>query len=162
MNVGRFAGVVVVHHDRVALVRQRWDEYRGDYWTIPGGALRARETPAQGALRELAEETGLEVAAEGLRLVSTSSTTQGTNRWLAWNFTVAVEAGLLAVADPDGEILEARWFSVVEAVRLLDRLPYRPLREPVAAHLRGELELGSHWRYDAPDVEAVVTVGLRG
>jgi 8-oxo-dGTP diphosphatase len=161
MNVRRVAGMVAVHQDRVALVRQHWHEYREDFWTIPGGALRTRETPAQGAVRELAEETGLVLSVERLRLLSTSSTAHGENRWLAWNFTATVEEPHLAVADPDGEILEARWFRGVEAVQLLDRLPYRPLREPVVAHLRGGQVLGSHWRYDSPDVEAVVTVGSR-
>ncbi len=161
MNVRRVAGMVAVHQDRVALVRQPWDEYRGDFWTIPGGALQAGETPARGAVRELAEETGLVVAVESLQLVSTSSTTHGGTRWLAWNFTVAVHARHLVAADPDGEILEAAWFPSVEAVRLLTQLPYRPLTEPVVAHLSGGQGLGSHWHYDAPDAEAVVTAGFR-
>lgn len=161
MNVRRVAGMVAVHQGRVALVRQHWDEYRGDFWTIPGGALQAGETPACGAARELAEETGLVVAVEGLRLVSTSSTTHGEDRWLAWDFTASVEARDLVAADPDGEILEVGWFPSVEAVRLLNQLPYRPLREPVVAHLGGGQVLGSHWRYDTPDVEAVVTAGPR-
>jgi len=36
-------------------------------WCVPGGHLELNEDPAQGALRELYEETGLE--AEGARLV---------------------------------------------------------------------------------------------
>jgi hypothetical protein len=46
---------------------------------------------------------------EDFWLLSTSSTTHGENDWLAWNFTATVKEPHLAVADPDGEILEARW-----------------------------------------------------
>ncbi len=31
----------------------------------------------------------------------------------------------------------ARWVPVAEAIQLLQLLPYRPLREPVVAHLGG-------------------------
>ena len=33
----------------------------GGQWALPGGRIDAGETPAQGALRELAEEIGLEL-----------------------------------------------------------------------------------------------------
>ena len=41
---------------RVLLVKHRW---RG--WVPPGGKVEARETPREGASRELLEETGLRV-----------------------------------------------------------------------------------------------------
>lgn len=37
-----------------------------DTWCFPGGGLEAGETPRQGAVRELAEETGIEVAPDDL------------------------------------------------------------------------------------------------
>lgn len=37
------------------------DDGAGDWWFTPGGGLDPGETPAQGAARELAEETGLVV-----------------------------------------------------------------------------------------------------
>lgn len=150
MEIRRFAGVVAVHADRVALVREHRDDWGGDFWNLPSGALEAGERPERGAARELAEETGLVVDARQLRLVSTSSTTSGKSQALAWNFTVAVEEPEIAVADPDGLILEARWFPRLEAIRLLDRLPYRPLREPAVDFLGVGRGTGRHWRYDAP------------
>lgn len=166
MEVRRFAGVVAVHDDRVALVRQRWDEFGRDFWTIPSGAVEAGETPAGGAVRELAEETGLVVAVGRLRLVSTSSTTHGDARMLAWNFTTTVDEPVLAVADPDDLILQAHWFALAEAVRLLNQLPYRPLREPILAHLNdGRTQApgtGWHWRYDTPHATPVVTARTPG
>lgn len=42
------------------------DRAAGTWWFTPGGGLDDGETPAQGAARELAEETGLRVAPEAL------------------------------------------------------------------------------------------------
>ncbi|MFP5218680.1 MAG: NUDIX hydrolase [Actinomycetes bacterium] len=42
------------------------DAGAGSWWFTPGGGLDPGETPAQGAARELAEETGLLVAPEQL------------------------------------------------------------------------------------------------
>ena len=38
----------------------------GGQWALPGGRIDAGETPAQGALRELAEEIGLELAPDDI------------------------------------------------------------------------------------------------
>lgn len=46
--------------DRVLMVRHRHDGR--DYWTLPGGAIEPGETTAEAAVRELAEETGLDGA----------------------------------------------------------------------------------------------------
>jgi 8-oxo-dGTP pyrophosphatase MutT (NUDIX family) len=42
------------------------DAAAGDWWFTPGGGLDEGEEPAQGAARELAEETGLRVRPEDL------------------------------------------------------------------------------------------------
>lgn len=156
MRVRRFAGVIAVHEDRIVLVREQRDHWGGAYWNIPSGMVESHETPVLGAVRELAEETGLVAAPDDLRLVGTSSTTSGEHRSLAWNFRTVISSPIIAVDDPDDSILEARWFTRDEAIDLLTRLPYRPLAEPVVAHLCERVEPGSHWLYETADADPVV------
>ena len=59
-------GAVVVHEDRVLLVRRGSEPLKG-HWTLPGGVLEVGETLVEGVAREVCEETGLLV--EPLELV---------------------------------------------------------------------------------------------
>ena len=53
-------GGVVIHEGRALLVRRGSEPLKGE-WSIPGGTLELGETIAEGVVRELREETGLEV-----------------------------------------------------------------------------------------------------
>jgi ADP-ribose pyrophosphatase YjhB (NUDIX family) len=54
------AGVLVVHEGGVLLVRRRGSPRRGA-WTLPAGFVEIDEDPADTAVRECREETGLVV-----------------------------------------------------------------------------------------------------
>ena len=55
---------VVIRGDRVLVVRRANPPMSGR-WGFPGGVLELGETVAQGAMRELAEETGVKAEAAG-------------------------------------------------------------------------------------------------
>ncbi|MGC9334392.1 MAG: NUDIX domain-containing protein [Anaerolineae bacterium] len=59
------AAVIVEHDGEVLLVRRRLNPRRG-LWSLPAGFVDFDETPAQAAVRECREETGLEVEIVGL------------------------------------------------------------------------------------------------
>ena len=54
------AGMVVGDDGRVLLVRRAIEPFRG-HWALPAGYQEIDEEPAQAAVREVAEESGIEV-----------------------------------------------------------------------------------------------------
>ena len=78
-------------------------------WGAPGGLLGRREAPADGAVREVLEEAGLEVELIGEPAVVVDP--------IARRVDVVFEAQPVAGADPDSarpssvEIAEVRWFA---------------------------------------------------
>jgi 8-oxo-dGTP diphosphatase len=68
----RLAAAVVMDEDRVLLVRRSLTErFRPGVWGVPCGKLEPGESPRDGVLRELKEETGL--LGEVVRKVGESS-----------------------------------------------------------------------------------------
>jgi ADP-ribose pyrophosphatase YjhB (NUDIX family) len=97
------ASVVIVDEGKVLLMRNE----RYGTWTMPGGLVEPGESLVQAALREVREETGLEVRL--LRLVGIFSRP----RWREGGIHIVVFAGTPVGGrlDPDpGEVLEARYF----------------------------------------------------
>lgn len=60
-NAKPCAGVLATRAGELLLIRRRVAPFRG-YWDIPGGFLEPAEHPRAGAVREVREETGFEVA----------------------------------------------------------------------------------------------------
>jgi len=61
------ATAVLVEGERILLVEQRVSETR--QWSLPGGTLEPGETLAECVVREVEEETGLQVAVDALLYV---------------------------------------------------------------------------------------------
>jgi 8-oxo-dGTP diphosphatase len=53
-------GAVIVDGDRVVLVKRAHEPLKGE-WSLPGGSVEVGETLAEAVIREVREETGLEV-----------------------------------------------------------------------------------------------------
>ena len=53
----------------------------------------------------------------------------------SWNYVVRVSSPEFGVDDPDGSVMDVRWFSPGDAVRLLREVPYPPLAVPSAGFL---------------------------
>jgi 8-oxo-dGTP diphosphatase len=114
------AGAVVRDElGRLLLVR-RANAPSAGLWSLPGGRVEAGESPAEAAVREVREETGLEVEV-GMLLASVEI-----GDYLVHDFAAALVGGQLT---PGDDASDARWCSADEALAL-------PLTPGLATELR--------------------------
>lgn len=106
--------------DRLLLVRVR----DRDCWELPGGGVEPGESADEAAVRELREETGMELAPGALRLAGHATTALGAKQNVLTGalFTAEItesEEGtqeVAAVFTPNEEISEVRWWDGVETL----------------------------------------------
>lgn len=136
--------------------RAMWS-HQGGTWGLPGGALDSHEAPEDAALREAAEEAGLDGAALRVRALVKTAEVWGTGGTY-WHYTtvVADAPGLLDTV-PNRESEELRWVAEEEVTDL-------PLHPGFAAswhRLRISQAVPPHdCRRDLPHTLEVVTAGF--
>jgi len=137
----------------ILLVQQQGASDTHPMWALPGGVVESGELPTDAMIREVAEETGLEVLAPGclLYVVSSVEPTHGATS-TAFVFAVTAWRGDLQPAAPDDPVHVAQFVPQDEAVALLQQLPWSKMYEPIVAYLRREIAPGALWLYhDHPD-----------
>jgi ADP-ribose pyrophosphatase YjhB (NUDIX family) len=97
--------IVLRRGDDVLLVSHTYG--RRSEWDLPGGFINDGEDPQDAAVRELAEELGLE--ARGLVALGTVLQRSSGRRNTVHGFAADAGGGQLAV--DEGEIAQARWFA---------------------------------------------------
>lgn len=108
-NPAPTAGVLVLEDDKVLLVKRRYEPYQG-LWVIPSGYIERGEGPAETAVREMEEETGLKVSLGGVHSVEPCfDDPRGDTVFIVYRGEI--EGGGIKPGD-DAE--EARFFSLKE------------------------------------------------
>ena len=107
------ADCVVTRDNKVLLVRRGNEPFR-DCWALPGGFMEMDETIEHCAVRELQEETALQVAESDLRLIGVYSAPgrDPRGRTVTAAYAVQVPADTSAIAGDDAA--EVRWWSLDE------------------------------------------------
>ena len=103
-------GAVVIDGSKVLLVRRGQEPLKGE-WSLPGGALELGETLQQGVVREVLEETGLNVVPAGIvevldRITQDDSSGRVRYHYVLVDFLCQVAGGTVR-GSSDAE--EARW-----------------------------------------------------
>lgn len=104
------SSVIVVKQGRVLLVRRGIEPYLG-WWDIPGGFLENGEHPEAGAVREVAEETGLQV--KPTELLGIYIDTYGPSDEYTLNLCYVAEL-VGGRPYPASDVTELRWFDLAE------------------------------------------------
>ena len=123
------AGIVLDADRRVLLIQRAIEPYRGD-WALPAGYQEADEEPAQTAVREIFEESG--VRAEVISLFDLLFVPADARK--PANLAVFLCRQVGGSLQPGDDALDARWFDLAQLPsnlgfdngrRILDRLRER-------------------------------------
>ncbi len=111
-------------------------------WGLPAGLLKRGERPIDGCVRELYEESGVELAAADFTPAVPNAIVHSRGRWVDAVFEASVPASSVTLRPDGAEVIEAAWHR-------LDNLP--PLTIP-AARLLSYYGIGPY--VDYPEVRA--------
>ena len=107
--------VIVWHEGRCLLVFDRWKRA----WELPGGVREVGESAEAAALRELAEETGIE--ATGLEYVGVARFRLASDGREEYGAVYTTEVGVPPVFEANDEIARVRWWDPAVELAGADR-----------------------------------------
>ena len=102
------AGALVEADGRLLLVRRGVEPYKG-WWDIPGGFLDPGEHPEAGAVREVREETGLEIRLTSL--LGVFMDTYGDDSGIYTLNVMYLAEPIGGTARPADDAIEVGWFA---------------------------------------------------
>ncbi|KFN04030.1 NUDIX hydrolase [Bacillus clarus] len=114
-------------NEKLLMVKNKGKE--ASYYTLPGGAVKVGETLEEAAIREVKEETGLDITVEGIVSISEAFFEERGHHAIFFNFLGQVIGGEIHISRPK-EIEEITWLELQTA------LPYLRIPE----HLKEILE----------------------
>ncbi|MDZ7288524.1 MAG: NUDIX domain-containing protein [candidate division KSB1 bacterium] len=116
--------VILEQNDQILLVKRKFEPRAGD-WSLPAGFIEWGEGPEQTAVREVKEETGLDIAVRDLYGVYPGQD------YLDYEILLVVYCGEILAGElrPGDDALEAQWF---DAANVPENIAFRIHRNVLA------------------------------
>ena len=137
----RYQGFIVQDH-KILLIKISQVAAGRSYWVIPGGGLDADETEEECVMREMKEETNLEVTIERL-VFDEPAPAGGVYKWRKSYICTPVSGeaspGWEPEVDVDYSITEVKWFDLRKENEWENKLKEDPFTYPQLIKLRDYL-----------------------
>ena len=140
-KIGAGVGVMILRDGKILLGRRHHDPGKADSdlggegtWTMPGGKIEFGEGFEEAAIREVKEETDIDVKKEDLKLISLANDLAVDAHFITVGFLCEKFNGEAKTMEPD-EIVEWRWYN-------LDNLPtkiFLPSQKVLANYHSGKI-----------------------
>jgi len=134
-------GVMIIKNNQVLLGQRHDDSVKADSelhgegtWTMPGGKLEFGEDLKEAAIREMLEETGIELQKENLKFISLTNDIVSDAHFVTVGFLCREFTGEAKVMEPD-EITKWQWFNIDD----LPKPMYFPSEKIIKNYLAKEI-----------------------
>jgi len=136
-------------HNRLLLVKHTVDKENREFWILPGGGLEANEYSYEGAIREMKEETGLDIEVDALIYHVEEKCHDGlrcTNYFTAHKTGGEIMLGLDPEFDADNQVLaDIRYFTKDE-IQKLDNVYPDVIRDDLWDMIEEQNDKKKTWR----------------
>ncbi len=101
---------------RLLLLKRAQGKFEGEKWGVPAGKIEKGETPVDAAMRELSEETGIQVFSTNVKEMGKLYIRKGTGAYIFYLFQIAIDTTPQVVLN--AEHTEYKWASDQEIALL--------------------------------------------
>jgi ADP-ribose pyrophosphatase YjhB (NUDIX family) len=120
--------VLCTSDDQILLVRN-W--YGNQKWTLPGGGVKRREPETQAVVRELREETGVNITSHSVEYLGEYPCYESSRVFTIKCYYSSINSLVDITRSKNIEILERKWFSIshlppdlgIEIERIFKNIP---------------------------------------
>jgi ADP-ribose pyrophosphatase YjhB (NUDIX family) len=117
-SIHRLVSKVIIQNQQneVLMAKVERGFFKG-YWTLPGGYMNHSEEPAEGCVRETYEELGISVAVDDKTpIITQRSFHRDGISFMSFTYFSRWNGSISELKLKEGEIAEARWFSLDDAL----------------------------------------------